>query len=266
MITPTHFDLVHNLYTQIVGQKRFIIFPPDNFFALHVYPVQHPSNRQAQVDINDPSIYSLDSVFPDAHQLRAYEVILQPGDVLYIPPCYFHHVSVVGDSPSISISTHTASMEAQMRGLLLDASHRFATALTQQFDWPAQSLPWRMQALKVYVQNLFPKIKTAKSFTRKILKSRWRSLREDKENQELWKVINEKKEELLELAISDDFKIPQNITEKMKEFASKTKEQLKDGEFQEDAKPIMLTRHIEHFSSILLGPLSVFPFLEFVLL
>ena len=30
--TPSHYDLVHNFYTQVCGKKRFILFPPDDFW------------------------------------------------------------------------------------------------------------------------------------------------------------------------------------------------------------------------------------------
>jgi len=54
--------------------------------------------------------------------ISAMEVILEPGDVLYIPPFVFHFVMVVGDAVSISISTHTESHVAKLRGTILRRS------------------------------------------------------------------------------------------------------------------------------------------------
>lgn len=31
-------------------------------------------------------------LFPDYANVTAYEVILEPGEILYVPPCWFHHV------------------------------------------------------------------------------------------------------------------------------------------------------------------------------
>lgn len=32
--------------------------------------------------------------FPKFKHLQPYEVILEPGDILYLPPYWFHHVEV----------------------------------------------------------------------------------------------------------------------------------------------------------------------------
>jgi ribosomal protein L16 Arg81 hydroxylase len=47
------------------------------------------------------------------------EVILEKGDVLYIPPFWFHFVCVAGNSSSISVSTHSESLEANARELMI---------------------------------------------------------------------------------------------------------------------------------------------------
>src|SRR5690348_8736660 len=51
--------------------------------------------RQSQVNFNSENAHTL---FPDFAHAHALEVILSPGDVLYVPPFWFHYVSVVGES------------------------------------------------------------------------------------------------------------------------------------------------------------------------
>ncbi len=46
-------------------------------------------------------------LYLDYKNLKGWEVVLQPGDVLYIPPLFFHYVCVAGNESSMSISTHT---------------------------------------------------------------------------------------------------------------------------------------------------------------
>ena len=46
--------MVHNMYTQIVGKKRFILFPPEAADILSTYPSIHPSARMSQINFNDP--------------------------------------------------------------------------------------------------------------------------------------------------------------------------------------------------------------------
>ena len=50
------------------------------------------------------------------------QVVLNPGDVLYIPPYWFHQVSAVSESPSdcsMSVSVHTESESARIRDKML---------------------------------------------------------------------------------------------------------------------------------------------------
>jgi len=54
--TPAHYDEQENLFAQIRGRKRFVLFAPDQFPNLYPYPVPHPHDRQSQVDIEHPDL------------------------------------------------------------------------------------------------------------------------------------------------------------------------------------------------------------------
>ena len=76
-----HYDLQPNLHVQLVGSKRFILFPPEEFERLHPFPVYHDFDRRSQVDLDH-----LDSVaFPNCHDAKGQVVELQPGELLYLP-------------------------------------------------------------------------------------------------------------------------------------------------------------------------------------
>ena len=49
VITPAHYDEQENLFAQIQGYKRFLLFDPSQFECLYPYPVHHPHDRQSQV-------------------------------------------------------------------------------------------------------------------------------------------------------------------------------------------------------------------------
>jgi hypothetical protein len=70
LTTPCHFDMVHNMYAQIVGYKRFILFGPGDHFALYTFTRMHPSARQTQIDFRN---YSR-SKFPDFARAAPREV------------------------------------------------------------------------------------------------------------------------------------------------------------------------------------------------
>lgn len=104
--TPVHFDLFHNFFIQIQGRKKIVVFPPSQWEQLYLYPILHPGGRSAQVDISDPSQYASNrKLFPNFKRssLIAFETTVGPGDVIYIPPLWFHHVVTLETSLSLSV-------------------------------------------------------------------------------------------------------------------------------------------------------------------
>lgn len=73
------------------------LFPPDDWPNLYLFPRIHPGTRQSQVDLASPSR------FPNFDNSRPASVILQPGDMLWIPSMWFHHVETLDFSISASV-------------------------------------------------------------------------------------------------------------------------------------------------------------------
>ena len=48
-ITPVHYDEQQNLFCQVGGKKRCLLFHPRHFDKLYPYPVYHPCDRQSKV-------------------------------------------------------------------------------------------------------------------------------------------------------------------------------------------------------------------------
>jgi len=100
-VTPCHFDEQQNFFAQIKGYKRVILFPPSQFDCLYPHQACHPHDRQSQVDFENPDY----SKFPKFKEAKGCEAILAPGDVLYIPVYWFHHVeSVIGGGYTITVN------------------------------------------------------------------------------------------------------------------------------------------------------------------
>ena len=94
--TQTHFDMSDNLAVHVAGEKVFTLFPPDQIGNLYPGPLEL---TPAGVPI---SMVSLDT--PDFERYPRFraaldvaeEAHLEPGDALYMPALWWHHVSTTG--------------------------------------------------------------------------------------------------------------------------------------------------------------------------
>jgi lysine-specific demethylase 8 len=95
-VSPLHFDVANNLHAQILGAKRFLLFPP----GAPVYPEPLWSSvpNFSRVDPIRPDL----SRFPRFRRAAPLECRLSPGDVVFIPSRYWHHVTT--EEVSISVN------------------------------------------------------------------------------------------------------------------------------------------------------------------
>ena len=118
-----HYDKSHNFLVQVLGFKTVHLFPPAAFGAAHLFASIHPSRRQSQRTEHrawetaadeaaahgrgaaaehrraaDGARFPLwcnraaaaEAGLPPFHDV--WRVVLAPGDMLYIPPFWFHEV------------------------------------------------------------------------------------------------------------------------------------------------------------------------------
>jgi len=120
-----HYDAVHNFFFQIYGEKSFVLFPPSAFAGMHMHPTSHPSWTQSQVaDLMAVDIERF-PFFPLID--RAYTVTLQPGEMLYLPPFWFHRVKALGVSISLALWSDSSVVD-----LVTSANSR---AIPFEPDW-----------------------------------------------------------------------------------------------------------------------------------
>ena len=94
--TPTriaaHNDFPDNLACCVAGRRRFTLFPPDQFANLYLGPIDNtPAGRAvSMVDFHAPDLAAHPRF---AAALATAEVAeLEPGDVLFVPSMWWHHV------------------------------------------------------------------------------------------------------------------------------------------------------------------------------
>lgn len=127
-VTSIHCDPYENIYTVVRGAKHFTLLPPTEGWCLKerkyphaVYTRPSPASGLKLVpssprfvdsvrwsSISDPHIPG--ALSPEAHPIH---VTLRPGDILYLPVGWWHHVRQSGD---ITIALNWW-YDAQMRGM-----------------------------------------------------------------------------------------------------------------------------------------------------
>jgi hypothetical protein len=102
-VTATHYDMSDNFIAGVAGIKRFVLFPPHAVDdALHVYPSLHPWATKSQVMREDVDSMRRWPMYSRSAALGARVALLHPGEVLYIPPMWSHHVSTVSNSTGVA--------------------------------------------------------------------------------------------------------------------------------------------------------------------
>jgi hypothetical protein len=90
--TPTHLDEWHNIGCVVSGRRRFTLFPPEQIGNLYIGPLDFaPTGApMSLVSLHEPDFQR----FPRFHAAvaAAVEAELGPGDAIYIPPLWWHHV------------------------------------------------------------------------------------------------------------------------------------------------------------------------------
>lgn len=98
-LTPLHRDDTDNLFAQVWGQKSFILAAPHHRPALGTWSTS-PKGGLDGCDFNpDAPDYQR---FPAARDVPFLRVVLQAGDLLFLPEGWFHQVESVSTSLSVN--------------------------------------------------------------------------------------------------------------------------------------------------------------------
>jgi hypothetical protein len=92
-----HQDHPQNIACCVAGERRFVLFPPEQLKNLYIGPLDFTPAGQAisLVDFHEPDLDKFPK-FPAAleHGMIAN---LQPGDGLFIPSLWWHHIEALSD-------------------------------------------------------------------------------------------------------------------------------------------------------------------------
>jgi hypothetical protein len=111
-VSPLHFDPLDNLLVQFVGRKRVLLFPSDDSVVKtktgddsEKWMWHYAGSDNGQKNTSPVNVENVDlSKYPRfLHAPEAIEFILSPGEVLYIPERWWHHVRSLDTSVSANI-------------------------------------------------------------------------------------------------------------------------------------------------------------------
>lgn len=115
----THYDAWPNAFTQVYGQKRFLLWAPEDWRGLALHPHAHPAHRGSQLDFDEHNGLLVGCTPPSwVQRMRSlwggsdedavttcavpFCAELSPGEVLLLPPFWFHRVTSLTFSTALS--------------------------------------------------------------------------------------------------------------------------------------------------------------------
>ncbi len=138
-----HFDFPDNVACVVAGRRRFTLFPPEQIENLYVGPVDRTPAGQAisLVDFSDPDFERFPKFAKALESAVSYD--LEPGDAIFVPSMWWHHVEALSDfnllvnywwcnSPPSMGSPTTALLHAILS--VRDLPDRQRNALKHLFD------------------------------------------------------------------------------------------------------------------------------------
>jgi len=125
--TGMHYDVTDNFYIQVRGRKRVLLASPAAWPYLYPYPLHHSLNRRSRVTASNPDV----AKHPKFLKCRAMEVVLEPGDVLFIPAYWWHEVSSLDDA-CISLNCWHQFAHADSQDEAMLEQTRFPAAMVQR--------------------------------------------------------------------------------------------------------------------------------------
>ncbi len=117
-ITHMHFDidLSHILHTQFAGRKQVLMFPFKEQHKLYRKPFE-------VLSLADFSHYYRQNGTPDYENFPAlrlaegFDTILEPGDTLFMPSGYWHHMEYLDSGFAMSLRAMHPSLGTKLKGV-----------------------------------------------------------------------------------------------------------------------------------------------------
>ncbi len=105
-VTPLHHDTIHLFHLQVVGRKRWRFISP-----LQTPLVYNYTGVFSQVDLETPDL----NRFPLFAQATIIDAVVEPGEAIFLPLAWWHHVRSLDTCISLSFSNLRLPGEFEFR-------------------------------------------------------------------------------------------------------------------------------------------------------
>ncbi|KAJ8975505.1 hypothetical protein NQ317_010620 [Molorchus minor] len=96
-VSPLHFDPKNNLLAQVYGTKQLLLFSPEDSPFLYPHEESMLFNT-ARVNPVEPDL----ETYPEFSKATMFKCLLEPGEILFMPVKWWHHVTAMDKSFSVS--------------------------------------------------------------------------------------------------------------------------------------------------------------------
>jgi len=94
-VTPLHHDVMNIILAQVYGRKRVLLISPDQSHRLY-----NEVGVYSEVDPESPN----DKKHPLFRDVQMLEVVLEPGEALFLPVGWWHHVRALDVSITVTFT------------------------------------------------------------------------------------------------------------------------------------------------------------------
>ena len=134
-VTQNHYDIdmTHVFHTAIRGRKKIYLFHPDQSQKLY----RHPFTIRSYIDIEQPDFER----YPHARGVKGYKIMLEPGETLFMPAGFWHHMIYEDAGYAISLRCPHHKWGKRLEGYynltVMQGVDRVANKIAPKawFDW-----------------------------------------------------------------------------------------------------------------------------------
>jgi hypothetical protein len=147
-VTHMHFDidLSHILHTQFMGRKKVLLFPYEQKDLLYRKPFEVLSMADYTHYYDQQSSKVDFEKFPALKYAEGYDLTLEPGDTLFMPAGFWHHMEYLESGFAMSLRALNNEFTGKLKGVWNIVGMRYIDTLMKKIS-PHQWYDWKQKQI-----------------------------------------------------------------------------------------------------------------------